>query len=197
MLLALALASVPMTAVDAERAFAAAAQAQGQWTAFRAFAAPDATMFAPQPVNAQAFLKERRDPPRAIDWWPTASFVACDGRFAVNTGGWRRPDGGVGYFSTVWIRQSDGGWKWIVDGGDGLQATRPRVTTPKVERASCRGRPAVFPALIGAITGGGRSADGTLGWAWAVASDGARTFRAAIWTGNRWRTVIDDHIAGG
>ena len=59
-------------------------------------------MFMPQPVNAQALLKDRKDPPKAVDWWPTASYISCDGKLAVNTGGWQRPDGSVGYFSTVW-----------------------------------------------------------------------------------------------
>ena len=46
------------TAIDAERAFAADAQQRGQWTAFRATATEEAVMFVPQPVNAQAFLKD-------------------------------------------------------------------------------------------------------------------------------------------
>ena len=119
----LMLAAAPAAAttpVEAERAFAADAQTLGQWTAFRKWATDDATMFVPQPVKAQAFLKDRQDPAKAIDWWPTASFMSCDGSLAVNTGGWKRPDGTVGYFSTVWQRQADGGWKWIVDGGDGI-----------------------------------------------------------------------------
>ena len=45
-------------------------------------------MFVPQPVNAHEFLKDRKDPPKAIDWWPTASYISCDGSLAVNTGGW-------------------------------------------------------------------------------------------------------------
>jgi hypothetical protein len=50
--LLLAAAAAPLTAVEAERAFAADAQKQGQWTAFRKWAAPDAVMWTPQAVWA-------------------------------------------------------------------------------------------------------------------------------------------------
>jgi hypothetical protein len=51
-------AAAPATAVDAERAFAAMAQTEGQWAAFRAFAASEGLLFVPEQVNAQEWLKE-------------------------------------------------------------------------------------------------------------------------------------------
>lgn len=133
--LLLAAASAPTTAVDAgpaqsavdaERAFAADAHKLGQWTAFRKWAADDALIFVPQPVNAQKWLKDRKDPPVAVFWWPGRSYVSCDGSHAVNTGPWVREWGkSVGYFTTVWQRQSDGGWKWTYDAGDALGSQRP------------------------------------------------------------------------
>ncbi len=56
----LLIGAAPATAADAERAFAASAQTQGQWTAFRAFADAEAIMFTPQPVKAQAWLAEHQ-----------------------------------------------------------------------------------------------------------------------------------------
>ena len=64
------------------------AQRIGQWTAFRKYADRDAVMFTPQAVWARDFLKDRKDPPKAISWRPAHSFVSCDGRTAVNTGPW-------------------------------------------------------------------------------------------------------------
>ncbi|MFZ5794783.1 MAG: hypothetical protein ACRCS5_04395 [Sphingomonas sp.] len=183
------------SALDAERAFAADAQALGQWTAFRKWAAADATMFVPQPVNAQAWLKDRTDPAKAISWWPTASYVSCDGSLALNTGGWKRPDGSVGYFSTVWQRQPDGGWKWIVDGGDDLKVGRDKPRIIQSEVGSCAGTPTQDPILSSDNAGGGRASDRTLGWMWEAAQDGSRRFWAAIWTGKRWKAVVDDKIA--
>lgn len=183
LLLMLAAADAPaMTPVDAERAFAADAKAIGQWTAFRKWSTDDAVMFVPQPINAHEFLKDRKDPPKAIDWWPTASYISCDGKLAVNTGGWTRPDGAVGYFSTVWERQKDGGWKWIVDGGDGLAVSRERPAEPKVVRASCKNTGPTVTSILatsGAKLGDGSSADGSLSWHWQVTPDGARQF--TVW----------------
>lgn len=198
LLLALAAADAsPTTPIEAERAFAADAKAIGQWTAFRKWSTDDAVMFVPQPTNAHDFLKDRKDPPQAIDWWPTASYISCDGSLAVNTGGWKRPDGKVGYFSTVWKRQSDGSWKWIVDGGDDLTDARERPATPIVHRASCRGKPPVIgnPTTLGNASGFGVSSDRTLGWGWIVAADGKRGFFAGLWDGKRINTVLKDKIA--
>ena len=95
-------------------------------------------MFTPQSVKAHDFLKGRKDPPASVFCWPGRSYVSCDGRIAVNTGPWVR-DGGksVGYFTTVWHRQGDGGWKWSIDQGDDLVKPRPLPEKPRVTIASC------------------------------------------------------------
>ena len=186
-----------MSPLDAERAFAADAQTLGQWTAFRKWAARDATMFVPQPINAQSWLKDRKDPAKAIAWWPTASYVSCDGSLAVNTGGWKRPDGAVGYFSTVWQRQRDGGWKWIVDGGDELKVARGISKAPKTIKSSCGRHWMVDTSQLSSVPGhgAGQSVDGTLSWHWRVAGDGSRRFGAEQLRRSGTVTVIDDKIA--
>jgi len=204
----LAVAAPSTTAIDAEHAFAARAKSVGQWTAFREYAEASAVMFNPQAVWAHDFLDGRKDPPRSIEWWPARSFVSCDGDLAVNTGPWRNAAGAVGYFTTVWVRQKDGGWKWSVDGGDVLAKPLARPARPQVERGSCRGLDRlrqVYKAetppterIAGnppADAGQGRSADGTLIWSWTVAKDGARHFQARLWNGRAYRTVLDQHIA--
>lgn len=197
LLLAIAVGEAPVpapTALDAERAFAADARTLGQWTAFRKWAAPDATMFVPQPISAQAWLKDRKDPAKAIEWWPTASYVSCDGSLAVNTGGWKTADGSVGYFSTVWRREQDGSWKWIVDGGDSLKVARAHPTDVKIVRGTCTGMH-VSHGPSGPDSGHGEAADGSLLWTWAVNSDGSRAFVASVKIGTRDTLVIDDKIA--
>lgn len=200
MLLALLLqATAPQTAIDVERAFDAAAQAEGQWTAFRRYAAADAWMFVPEPVNAQAWLKDRKDPAQSVRWSPTHSYVACDGSLAANTGGWTRPDGSVGYFSTLWQRQADGAWKWTLDHGDVLQAARPAVAKPAVQRAACGTRPteiAFAPCPSTRRCRQGRSADGTLIWDWSFDADG-RQLTVMLWTGKTFETVLQDEVRSG
>lgn len=197
LLLMLAAADAPKTALDAELAFDQAAVRDGQWTAFRTFAAPDAIMFVPQPVNAQAWLKDRKDPPKSVRWQATASYVSCDGATTVNTGNWQRADGSVGYFTTVWQRQSDGSWRWVLDSGDALKAARA-AKTPTVTHASCDAPDIPFmtpPPSRGAKSGHGASKDGTLTWDWEVLPDGARMLGVNLRTGMLGGSVIDDRIA--
>lgn len=194
MILAALLLAQAGTAVEAERDFNRVAQAEGQWTAFRRYAADDAVMFVPKPVNAQAFLKDRKDPPASVQWWPAESYVACDGTAAVNTGPWAAPRGS-GFFTTVWIRQADRGWKWVYDGGDALKAPRRLPEQPKVRRAACNHIPAPAAAASAADSGSGTSRDGSLRWHWAMATDRSRSFTASIWTGKRFEDVVFDRVA--
>jgi len=191
MILALLLAAAEpsMTAIDAERAFVADAQKLGQWTAFRKYAADDAVMYVPQRVNAQEFLKDLKDPPASVFWWPGKSFVSCDGSYAVNTGPWVRQYGkAVGYFTTVWKRQPDGSWKWIYDGGDGLATARAEGGDIKPSPASCEGKPAGLPSAS-------KSPDGSLAWTIEVGGAGQRSFRAFVWNGKEYQRVIEDVVA--
>ena len=188
----------PQTAAEAEAAFARSAQLDGQWTAFRAFATEDAVMFTPQPARVQDLLKDSRNPKIAIQWWASDSYVACDGSQAVNTGPWLRAlQGRVGYFTTVWARQPGGDWKWLVDGGDGLERPRGAGDEPRIRRASCSGRPhrPAMPRTAEGKSGEGKSADGTLAWRWRVAPGGARSFDAWLWDGRRMQPVVRDRIA--
>lgn len=208
MITALLLAAAAPTAIDAERAFAARAQKVGQWTAFREYAEPTAVLFTPQAVWAQDYLEGRKDPPQSVTWWPARSFVSCDRNLSVNTGPWRNAAGQNGYFTTVWARQKDGGWKWSMDGGDTLKTPLARPARPLVRRATCTGLDrlrAVYAAITPsteriagkapADAGQGRSADGTLSWSWTVAKDGARHFQTKQWNGRGYRIVLDQRVA--
>ena len=201
MIAALLLAAAqPQTAIDAERAFAADAQKLGQWTAFRKYAAPDAIMFLPEAGSAQGFLKGKADPPTAVFWWPGRSYVSCDGTIAVNTGPWVRQWGkSVGYFTTVWQRQADGSWKWLLDHGDVLNA--PRAEGGDIQPLTARCPELPLPpgpqreVPAGVHYGTGSSKDGTIKWNWTVLPDGSRTFWASIWDGLQDKVVIEDHVA--
>lgn len=207
-MLELLIAATVFTAVDAERAFADDAQEIGQWTAFRKWADDSAVMFVPQAVWVQDFLKDEKDPPKALTWGPSDSWVSCDGRTAVNRGPWSMPDGKAhGYFTTVWMRSGDT-WRWVYDGGDTLEQPLALPAEPRVEQASCEDRAQVPDAYRDAVTptariagqppadaGQGRSADGTLLYEWAVSKDGARRFVAKLWDGEAYRTVVDQSAA--
>ncbi|WP_426265831.1 hypothetical protein [Sphingomonas sp. LHG3443-2] len=201
--LLLAAAAAPATAVDAERAFAADAQRQGQWTAFRKWAAPDAVMWTPQAVWAHDFLKGRKDPAQSVEWSPTHSWQSCDGRTAVNVGRWYLADG-TGRWITLWMRQPSGTWRWTFDGQlePGTGTVLPRRVAIRI--ASCA-NPRLRTARVAAEyaqplnrtappgdSGYGRSADGTLLFNWTVAADGIRRTRVQLWTGRRFSLVHDE-----
>ena len=198
--LLLAAAPAPMSAIDAERAFAADAQRHGQWTAFRKWSTPDALMFVPQPTKARDFLKGRKDPTLSVYWWPGRSYVSCDGKTAINTGPWVRGYGkSVGFYTTVWVRQPNGGWKWVYDAGDEDKFMRGEGGDISPVKATCP--TTALPPLpkrdlqANVITGGGSSADGTLSWSWAVSPKGERNFVALMWDGKKRQMVVEDKVA--
>ena len=203
MILALLLAAAapaPMSAIDAERAFAADAQKLGQWTAFRKWSTADALMFVPQPTKARDFLKGRKDPPASVFWWPGRSYVSCDGKTAINTGPWVRSYGkSVGYFTTVWVKQPNGGWKWVYDAGDEAKFMRDEGGDIAPVNAPCPKLPLPPPpqreVQANVKTGGGSSVDGTLTWGWTVARTGERNFFALMWDGKKRQMVIEDRVA--
>jgi hypothetical protein len=137
MILLVALAGAVMPVEAAERAFAAQAQRDGQWTAFRANAAPEAVMFAPEMVRTADLLRDQPDPPRALMWWPARTITSCDGTLAVSTGPWTGPGNGTGTYTTVWRRQVDGGWKWLIDSGRDLPVRQPATEPTLALKASC------------------------------------------------------------
>ena len=180
------------SAIEAERAFAADAQAIGQWAAFRKWAAPDATMFVPQPIKAKEWLKDREEPAKAVEWWPTASWVSCDGTLAVNTGGTRWPDGRIGSFTTVWARRPEG-WRWLMDKGNDISTAIARVKKPREVRASCGGRAWIdMGGFVDVQLYFSHDRSLVAGWD----NKGASSFFMNRWSGHRYRYLDDRAIAG-
>lgn len=184
----------PSSVIAAEIAFNRLAQQKGQWTAFRATAAPDAVMFVPQRVLAQDWLKKQADPPASVTWSPSVVHVSCDGNLAASTGNWTRPDGSVGYFTTLWRRDRKGRWQWILDHGDRLSEARPAPEFLTGRVATCKGapRPDGPPAK-----GVAPPPDDSLVWTAEVGPDNSRRVRVQMWTGTAYETVIDDQVKAG
>ena len=178
--------AIAQQVIAAERIFAARAQSEGQWTAFRATAAPGAWLFWTEPTSVEQALAGLADPPRSVAWQPHRVVVSCDGTMAATTGAAQWPDGRPGWFVTVWERQRGGEWRWVADHGGYLTAPLPAVTTPAVELAECPGAegPVREPAPVTDVRGG--STDGTLLWDW-VAGQG---LRVTMWIGPRYAPTI-------
>lgn len=159
LLAAPAVAQAPASAVEAERAFAAMAQSDGVGAAFRAFAAPDAIAFSPEPQPAAPGLAQGpARPPIQLTWRPTAAGQSRAGDLAFNTGpyvlrgarGERR-----GWFFTLWRRQPDGSWRWYLDKGTsapaGGAAGVPGPDAPVAMAVAGRGAPVSAEAAQAAV----------------------------------------------
>jgi ketosteroid isomerase-like protein len=101
---------------DTERAFAQAVAQSGIAAGFRQFAAPDAVLFLPDPVPAGPELAGARWAGEFL-WRPQYVAVAPSGDLAFSAGPsllrGARPYGG--FYLTVWKRQPDGSWKFLLD----------------------------------------------------------------------------------
>lgn len=115
----------------ADRAFAAMAKDKGARAAFTAFADADAILFRAGvgPVKGrEAIGRAFDDPPAARpEWDPEAAEIAASGELAYTWGWfvWTPVAGGpadgkppaTGYYVSIWKKQRDGGWKWVIDLG--------------------------------------------------------------------------------
>ena len=106
--------------VAAERAFAAMAQEKGISAAFKTFAADDGILLVPEPTPARPHLETLGDAPGSLRWWPVYAGIAQSGDLGFTTGPFVSDDGrtkGQGWFFTIWKRQPDGRWRWLIDHG--------------------------------------------------------------------------------
>lgn len=189
----------PSGLVAEEIAFARMAREKGQWTAFREFADDTAIMFVPQEVQAKDWLKKQDDPPAPVQWQPYQVWMSCDGTLGVTKGAWQRPDGSVGWYTTIWKRQKKGEYRWVLDHGDTLQSALPEPDMLTAKVAQCGHRPnapgqATPPADARTFTGG-NSTDGTLRWNVTVlGSNDARSVRVELWDGTQFVPIVEDKV---
>jgi hypothetical protein len=208
-------AAQPSTIVATEAAFARAAREDGQWTAFRKFAAPGAMLHGSGgAIPAEPWLLEQRDPKQPVQWAPRTVVMSCDGAIAVSLGRFQTPEGIVGNFVTVWERQANREYKWIYDVGgpdvpqppprkefedgdivvtaidsvQGLVATCPRAgeTVPPPPADSPVGMRAQDAKL---------SRDGTLRWRWEHRGEGEKFVAAEYYFNGQWVTAIEESLA--
>lgn len=189
----LRLAANPSAVIAAEIGFNRLAQDQGQWTAFRETAAKGAEMFVPDRVAADSWLKSRTNPPVAVKWQPSDVWSSCDGTYAVTRGVWQRP-GSTGSFATVWQRQKDGRYKWLLDMSLADETTAASPDTVNATVADCpRGperKPPVAPEISAASSPPSKSDDATLTWQAQVTDGGARQFTLWISKDGAMREVM-------
>ncbi len=112
--------------VDTEHAFAKVAEARGTKAAFLEYLASDGLLFLPDKVNGHEYWNARAESTGLLSWAPNFADVSANGILGYTTGNWEyRPKGkgdtpaGFGEFITVWQRQPDAKYRFVVDIGIG------------------------------------------------------------------------------
>ena len=107
-----------------EREFEAFAEKNGNKAAFIEYAAPDGVLFTPDKVNAKAYWNGRGEWNGLLSWAPNYADISANGLIGYTYGNWEfRPKGkadapvGFGQFITIWQRQGDGKYRYVVDIG--------------------------------------------------------------------------------
>src|SRR5215213_2921123 len=114
--------------VKTEQAFSKMAEEKDTRDAFLAFIADDGLLFRPGAVNGKKWMLEHPVPPSdkkpLLAWQPSYAGMAASGDMGFTTGPWEsKADikdeklSGHGHFVTVWKKQADGSWKFVVDLG--------------------------------------------------------------------------------
>ncbi len=176
----LAMRASPSDVIATELAFARAARENGTWTAFRNYATRDAQWPGPQWESVHAALKGAADPARAIVWEPDQVWASCDGSFALSSGPATQPDGKRSRFATIWQRQDNGEYRWVLDQGFDLEPgyAAPEMIPARVAdcppgRLSRDGRPPRTRRAAAWSTG--ESDDRTFAWTTQLHPDCSRT----------------------
>jgi ketosteroid isomerase-like protein len=110
--------------VETENAFAKLAAEKGTRTAFLANMADDAVVFNPEKTLARPHWTARGESNALLSWAPNFADISSDGSLGYTTGNWEwrakgRDDApsAFGEFVTIWKRQTDGRYKFVVDIG--------------------------------------------------------------------------------
>ncbi len=110
--------------VDTEHSFARHAAELGTKSAFLEYLADDGLVFVPDRVNGKTFWNGRDPSASLLSWAPNYADISANGLLGYTTGNWEyRPKGkddqpvAFGEFITVWLRQADGRYKFVIDIG--------------------------------------------------------------------------------
>ena len=119
--------------MDADKAFSDYSVAHGQIASFLEFAAPDVVLIKPNmyPIVGHAELQKsyegKADTAFVLTWEPQFARVAQSGDLGYTYGYWKlvpknNPEKfSRGTYATVWQRQPNGEWKFVLDlGNQGL-----------------------------------------------------------------------------
>ena len=184
----------PSAVIATELAFARAAREKGQWTAFRDYMTDDAIWPDPSWKNVKAEISGLPDPAKPIVWEPDQVFSSCDGSYVFSTGPATWPSGWRSRFTTVWQRQENGRYRFVLDQSFDLESDYAKREMIGATVADCpagrslRARPVAVRRSTAWQSG--QSDDGTLSWTTTLAPDCARVQTVSIRRGDAMEEVF-------
>lgn len=190
----------PGDIIAAEGYFAHLSAEKGAKAAIRATAAPDAQIYAPQLMRVADYANRPADPNQMAPWHTSRLWMSCDGSIAVTHGAWHRGPV-IGWSITIWHRQKNGGYRWVLAESGPLSAALPESDMIAASVADCpprRARSAATAAAAAPERGtapladysAGRAVDDTLEWGHTPSPDGGRTFSLHIRQDGALREVL-------
>lgn len=127
--------------VNHENAFADKAAHSSTRDAFLAFIADEGIIFRPYPVNGKEFLEKSKPNNGWLIWYPERAGISASGDIGYTTGpaSFRKAKGDstdiwFGNFCTVWRKQKDNTWKFLIDFGISNQKPSSIVPQLKVDK---------------------------------------------------------------
>ncbi len=120
------------TLLRMEEAFSQTSEKHGFHTALKTFMAPNATKLVEghHPLvgsdSIARVLDSQPDTGIVMTWKARNAEIAASGDLGYTWGDWmlrskhpKTGDTAYGNYFTVWKKQADGSWKWVLDGGNG------------------------------------------------------------------------------
>jgi ketosteroid isomerase-like protein len=114
--------------VQTEQAFSKMAADKNTRDAFLTFIADDGLLFRPTAVNGKQWMSEHpvpaSDKQALLAWQPAFADMSAAGDLGFTTGPWEFKEdkkdekpAGYGHFVTLWKKQADGTWRFVLDLG--------------------------------------------------------------------------------
>jgi ketosteroid isomerase-like protein len=150
--------------VHTEQAFSRTAAETNTRDAFMTFIADDGLLFRPGAVNGKKWMQEHPVPPSdkhpLLAWQPSFAGMAAAGDLGFTTGPWEFKEdvkdekpAGYGHFVTLWKKQADGSWRFVVDLGiSHPQSGGPQTLwQPQDQKSNAKFRPVNVNAARAAL----------------------------------------------
>ena len=133
--------------IETEQSFSKTAEVKNPRQAFMEFIADDGLLFRPGAVNGKKWMNEHPVPPSdkkpVLAWQPAFAGIAAAGDLGFTTGPWEAKadindakPGGYGHFVTLWKKQADNSWKFVIDLGISHPQSGGPLNIWKVESGS-------------------------------------------------------------